>query len=63
MNFAISLAGVNIGINSIYGEVYELCRGFMRKNCLSENRDVAAAHAVEYEDVVICDAEATKDLS
>ena len=28
MNFKISLAGVNIGINSLYGEIYDLCRDY-----------------------------------
>ena len=29
MNFTVSLAGVNIGISSLYGEVYELCRDYL----------------------------------
>ena len=41
---------------------YKPNRSLSRQNCLSKDWNVATAHAVEYEDVVVRNAEAAEDL-
>ena len=41
---------------------YKTGRCFWRKYCLRKNWNIAAAHAIEYKDVVVYNAEAAEDL-